>query len=466
MSDRAQTREDGFDRLALLVVLVLAVVAASLVVLARPRPPSMVGVSPPDGARDVGWRTQVVVTFSRPIDNALGRGGLRLEPAADGFVSAAGRRAAFTPRFGLRADTEYAIVLDETLRDRGGQPVAQGVAGRFRTRALGMVLLALDGGLVRVRPGAAPETVAGPGVGAFAVSAEGAIAHVRTPDGTLVILPPGPGSARRLSLPARLDVHELAWSPDGHALVLLGLVQGEPGVGALYVARLDRDVGRVARLTSGGGPLDVGTPLLTEILKKSLIEVVYRRDSFAFTPDGRAVIARDRNWDLAVFDLEGERQQSVGAYLGVGNTSPFGDALVMIDVEPSDGALRRQVLLLQSDGASRILSDPERDSREPSFAHQSRRVVFTSAPPVGPPGERRFAVEVVDAAAGTHRRLTDPPDGQSDSQPRWAPDDSRIMFRRAPLDAPLDRGRMWTVSPEGGAPTPVAPEAIDGRFSP
>ncbi len=456
-----------FDFVALALVLALATAGAALVLFLEPRPLAVVEVSPRDGAHGVSWRAQVSVTFSRPLAETLDRGSLSVTPDTDGFVSAAGRRAAFTPRAGFRADTSYEVTLSSGLRDRAGRSAVPGVISRFRTQPLGLVLRAQDQGLLRLpRLGSAPEPLAVPRIGPFAVNGEGVAAYVRSGEANLLLESPGGGDPiRRIPLPAGVDVRELEWSPTGGVLAFLAAMPGAAVPGPVYVLRLEGIRASIDRLSGGGGTIDVGSPLLVESLKKSLIEVVYRRESFALTPDGQSVIARDAGWDFAVFGLDGTRRSTLGPYLAVGNTSPRGDAVAVVDVNPADPLLRRQVLVHGREGDARPLSDPRRDSHSPRFANRSDRVVFVTGAPEGPPDSRRFGLELADVPTGIRRPLAGPPEGESDEEPMWSPEDSWILFRRAPVGQPA-RGRLWIVSPGGGAAVRLPVEAMQGRWSP
>jgi hypothetical protein len=293
------------------------------------------------------------------------------------------------------------------------------------------------------------------------VSEAGGLAYAA--DGTLVIEVADGGPARRAGLPAGLAVRELEWAPGGRALVFLGAV-GD-GLERPYVVRLDAAAPVPEPLGPGPGALDPTSALVIEVLKKALVEIVYRRDSFALTPDGRAAIVRDQTWDFALVDLDGTRRASLGPYLAVGNASPRGDALAVVDVNPADPALRRQVLVHGREGKAALVSSPERDSHSPRFAHQDDRLVFASGEATGLPPTRRFALEVADRAASGRRRLTEPPAGESDEAPRWSPDDAWILFRRGPVGAP-ERSRVWIVAAEGGPPHALEPPAIDARWAP
>jgi hypothetical protein len=450
-----------FELIAGLVLLGLAGATAAVVVFGQTRPLAVVAVEPADGAREIAPRTQLRVTFTRPLDEASTRTAVTLSPPTSGLVSAAGRRLAFTPRHGLRGGTEYTLTILPSLRDQTGRALAGPVVTRFRTRPLGLVLRITDGTLVQMGlDDGRTARLAGPGVAAFAVGPAGTLAYVDSGPGQLVLSVRS--GERRIALPAGVQARDLEWAPSERALLFLAAV--DDGAGAPYLVRADD--GTVAPFGPRPGPIDPGSPLVVEALKKSLVEIVYRRESFALTPDGRAAIVRDQNWDFAVIAFDGTRRSTLGPVLAVGDVAPGGDALTVVDLDPSDAALRRQVLVVWTAGRRVALSAAGQDSHSPRFAHAGDRVVFVTARPEGPPAGRRFALEVVDVASGRRRPLTAPPTGMTDGAPRWAPDDSWISFVRAPIGADREQGRVWLVPAEGGEARALAVAATDARWLP
>jgi hypothetical protein len=446
-----------FDVTSGLVLLGLAGATAAIVTLGQTRPLTVVATEPADGARKVAVRTQLRVTFSRPLDEASTRTAVTLSPPTVGLVSAAGRRLAFTPRHILRAGTEYTLTILPSLRDQTGRALAGPVVTRFRTRPLGLVARTTDGVLVQMglddgRTG----HLAGPGVDAFAVGPAGTIAYVIPGAGQLVL------SERRIGLPAGVKARDLEWAPGERALLFLAVADDEKGVP--YLVRPED--GTITPFGPRPGPIDPGSALVVEALKKSLVEIVYRRESFALTPDGRAAVVRDQNWDFAVIAFDGTRMSTLGPVLAVGDFAPGGDALTVVDVDPADAALRRQVFVYGTGGSRVALSAADHDSHTPRFSHAGDRVVFVSGRPEGLPSRRRFALEVVDVTSGRRRRLTSPPAGMSDGAPRWAPDDSWVSFVRAPIGTDRERGRVWLVPAEGGDARPLAIAATDARWLP
>jgi hypothetical protein len=453
-----------FVALAAGTVVALAALAAALVLLSRPAPLRVVATEPAEGAA-VPARSRVVVTFSRPVDEAWAETALLVSPEVDGFVSAGGRRLAFTPRGGFRPDTEYTVTIGSQVRDRGGRTLAAPVTIRFRTRGASLVVRAAGGRLTRLPVAAdgaqgAPEVVVPAGAGAFDVGPGGEVAYVAPGGDALVVRPPGQRDpARQVPLPRGVAVRQVAVAPTGRALLFLG-AEGS-GVGRPYLARLEGGGRPVSPF--GPDPAPLGEAQIIEKLKRSLVEIVYGRETFAFAPDGRSVVLRDRTFDFALFALDGARRTAIGPYLAVGNLSPT--LIALVDVDPSDGLLRRRVLTLGRGGAAQTLSDPARDSAEPRIAHRGDRVAFSSAGPEGPPPARPSRLEVVTLVDGVRRPLTQPPGGWRDTEPRWSPDDAWIAFRREPLGEP-ERGQVWFVPAGGGEARLLSVPAVEARWSP
>jgi hypothetical protein len=455
-----------FEILAASAALTLAAAIAAVIAFGAPRPLALVEAHPPDGATGVSVMTQVRLSFNRPLDEASAREALSVDPQADGFVSAAGRRIAFTPRSGFRLDTDYSVAVNGRLRDRAGRPLEIPATVRFRTRGQALIVRGPDGRLSLVpfsvgEVAGAPEPVAPESSGPFAVGPAGEVAYVPSNDRALVVTPAAGGAAQRIALPRGVAVRDVAFAPSGGALVFLGA--DERGVGAPYLVRLDQRNPAVEPF--GPRPGGLAEMQIVEKLKRSLIQVVYQRETFALTPDGRGAIIRDENWDYAVYGFDGSRRGTFGAFLAVGNASPGGAFVAFVDVDPADGLLRRQILAYEKTGRLRSLSSRDRDSHSPRFAHRNERIVFATGEPTGPPGARPFALEIINLADGTSRRLTEPPSGESDVEPLWAPDDAWIGFRRVRVHAP-ERCELWIVSPDGGPARRLPFAAVDARWVP
>jgi Bacterial Ig-like domain len=442
------------------VILTLGGAIAAVILLAVPRPLAVVEVSPAAGATDVAPTAQIVVTFSRPLDEATTAAAITIAPPVAGFTSVAGRRLAFTPRASFSAGTTYAVTVGDGLRDRGGRTLTRPLLITFRTRAAALVARTRSG-LMRISVGAGVVSLVERPVTAFAVSDAGTLAYVDPRERRLVIERPRQPPLH-VAVPPELDVRDLEWA-GARALLFLG-ARADDG-GRAFIVRLDAPAPAVEPFGDGGASARLAGPLVMEILKRSLVEVVYRRDSYAITPDRRSVIVRDRNWDFALVDLDGGRRGTIGPFLAVGNASPRGDALAVVDVDPGDPALRRRLLRYGRDGSVRPLSPPEADTHSPRFAHAAELIAVATAPAVGRPADRPFALALIDPASGARRPLTAPPPGIADDEPRWSADDAWIAFRRTTIENP-GSARVWIVPVAGGEPRAVEPQTDAVRWMP
>ena len=164
-------------------------------------------------------------------------------------------------------------------------------------------------------------------------------------------------------------------------------------------------------------------------------------------------------------------------------------------------ALRRCVVVLvvvalahpamaQDDDPTRLLRQPTVSQNHIVFAHAGelwrvghnggdaeRLTSFpgvASHPRLSPDGERvafsgqyngQTDVYVVPVEGGTPERLTWHPG--TDEVQGWAPDGERVLFTSGRDSAPAAYDRFWTVSLEGGKPSPLAiPRADVGRYGP
>jgi Big-like domain-containing protein len=461
----------SFQTLALVTLLALAGATAGLVILGKPRPLGVVAANPRSGTTEVPLTTQLTITFSRPVDEASVRTALSVTPSTEGLVSAAGRRVAFTPTGGLRADTEYTLTVRATVADRTGHPLPASAEVRFRTRGQRIVVRTHDGRLVRASLTGATEPLAGHGVGEFAISAAGDLAYVLPAEGALIVRPAGPGPARRIGLPMKpaafgtggtaVEIRELKWAPDGRALGFLGAT-GD-GTSLVYLTRLTEASPTPEALTQHPDVAPHSARPIPSALQTVLADIVYGRDTFAFTPDARGAIVRERNWEYVVQGFDGQQRGVFGPFLAVGNSSPRGRMVAFVDLDPADRRHRR-VVAYEREGRLRAVSSPDRDSYAPRFAHARARVAFLVSLNDGAL-RPRYAVETADLDKGLQHQLTSPGPDQSDESPRWSPDDAWISFRRVPLGAP-DRAEVWLVPSEAG-PARRAPVAgVDARWSP
>jgi Big-like domain-containing protein/WD40 repeat protein len=439
-------------------VALAALVAVALLVGER-RPLRMVEIGPAAGATDVPVTAQVIATFSRPLHRSLPPDAMVLAPAVDGLLSASGRRVAFTPRRPLRADTRYAVTVDGRIRDAGGRALGGPVVSTFSTRPLALLARAGERGLVRVTLAGGRVDVVRGAVGAFAAAPSGAIASIDLRRHVLAVRRPRSAPVD-LPIPDGLAVDAIEWTPAEDAVLFLGARRGEPG--RPFVVRLDR-APSIRRLGDAdeGGPLPGS--LVIERLKRSLIEVVYGQDSYAVTRG--AAIVRDRAWDFALVDLDGRRRATLGSFLAVGDAAPRGDAVLVVDVDPADPALRRQVAVYGRDGQRRALSAPDMDTHAPRFSHAGDQVVAVTAAADGPPPRRRYGLVVIQTGAADRRIVTAPPENMADGDPRWSPDDAWLVFRRTPLDA-SGSPEVWVVPAAGGEPRRLAADLDAARWVP
>jgi hypothetical protein len=466
--------------LAAAIVIGLPLLSAALIVMVNPRSLTIVAIEPVEGAHDVASTAKILLTFSRPVDETSVGSAVRVEPATSGFVSAAGRRVVFAPAAALRGGTDYRVTVGTGLRDRSGRALSEPIVIRFRTRDLALVARTADGRLlvatvIGSEPKLALEPLAGPAVGDFALSGSGDLAYVDLTDGRLVVQAPGSVPPLRLPLPTSgaspfgsarraIDVQELAWAP---GRTMLGFVASRrDGLVLPYLVDLRQAAAPVEPFGLAADQIALNSSADVAASKKSLLDGVYRRETFAFTPDGGGIIARDRKWDFVVFGFDGRLRGTFGPFLAVGNISRRGERVAFVDVDPADRRLRRQVIAYERGGRVRPLSGAGRDSHSPRWAHWSDRIVYATAEGTGSPDHRRFALEMLDLASGAYRRLTEPAPGESDDDPQWSPDDAWIVFRRSRLE-PRKQDQVLIVRAEGPPARSVAlPGVVAARWSP
>lgn len=99
------------------------------------------------------------------------------------------------------------------------------------------------------------------------------------------------------------------------------------------------------------------------------------------------------------------------------------------------------------------------ESIEPSFSPDGEWIVFEVSKPGG--GKERFGALWKVRNDGTElTRLTGGEGAQwDDRQPNWSPRGDRIVFQRRPIGG--DLWGLYTISPEGGAATPILVSAFD-----
>jgi hypothetical protein len=100
--------------------------------------PTIVGISPPDGATGVPLNTPIAVRFNEPVDAIRAAAGVHLfsqgvEVATSAALSDGNRLVTLTPAAQLSPTTIYQITTSPDLTDIGGNPVAQTSSATFTT---------------------------------------------------------------------------------------------------------------------------------------------------------------------------------------------------------------------------------------------------------------------------------------------------------------------------------------------
>lgn len=122
--------------LLVIVLASLALPGARFVLLPSfSAPPAVVGVSPPDGAREVSPRTSIVIQFSVPMNPPAVERAVRLEPVIDVAHGWDADRTTLTltPTHALQAGTRYRVTITEAALSRYFRPIAQPFTWTFET---------------------------------------------------------------------------------------------------------------------------------------------------------------------------------------------------------------------------------------------------------------------------------------------------------------------------------------------
>lgn len=151
-----------------------------------------------------------------------------------------------------------------------------------------------------------------------------------------------------------------------------------------------------------------------------------------WSPDGtRVVFHRETGRDWPPFQrvLSPDPQFSLVRTGTFPHYSPDGSRITMND-SPL-GLARSSIVLMSADGASRetLLDDPEHSAVAPVWSGDGTRIAFGLGqffPTVQELGPARLAL--LDVASRTSTTLTS--DGENAAFPSWAPDGTRIVFRR------------------------------------
>jgi hypothetical protein len=98
--------------------------------------PQVVGLGPRSGARDVGGKEPVVVSFNMPMDQAAAQAALHVQPSTEGTFAWDGPTMIWTPKVGYQRGTTYTVELGTEARSPLFRPVAAPAQTTFRTAGL------------------------------------------------------------------------------------------------------------------------------------------------------------------------------------------------------------------------------------------------------------------------------------------------------------------------------------------
>jgi Tol biopolymer transport system component len=165
-------------------------------------------------------------------------------------------------------------------------------------------------------------------------------------------------------------------------------------------------------------------------------------------PNGRVAFHREDAGGLAQVwtanpDLTAAQQLTgSAASSGFPAWAPDGDQIAFdsdrTDPDPTDDVLVNDVYRMRADGSGVTkLTDSVGFSGDPAYSPDGALIVFdanrgvTSADPGWSSANPDLSVFVMDATDGhPTRRITTPPAGSSDSEPRFSPDGKKIVFAR------------------------------------
>ncbi len=128
------------QRVLLILSLVLTAVLGVLLVGQRAGwsldTPQVVGLGPRSGARDVGGKEPVVVSFNMPMDQGAAQAALQVQPPTEGEFAWDGTTMIWTPKVGYQRGTTYTVALGTGARTPLFRTVAAGAQTTFRTAGL------------------------------------------------------------------------------------------------------------------------------------------------------------------------------------------------------------------------------------------------------------------------------------------------------------------------------------------
>ena len=243
--------------------------------------------------------------------------------------------------------------------------------------------------------------LSGPGVGEFALSAQGGLAYQAGagPGGNALVIE-GPGGSAAVSLPQQGNIEDPAFSPNGRRIAMRFLNVGE----SQDIWIFDRDQGTLERLTEEGtvNAMPVWTPEGTRIAFHS------RRGS---EPP-------QLYWQPADGSGPAERLLATDFRTMPGSWSPDGQTLAFVG--DRNGSLDVGLLTL-GDSTPRWILETESNELQPQLSPNGLWLAYTS--------DRSGDEEVyVEATSGEGSRAQVSIDGGH--SPRWAPDGDVLYYAR------------------------------------
>ena len=111
----------------------------------------------------------------------------------------------------------------------------------------------------------------------------------------------------------------------------------------MYLARLTEATPTLEALSQPPDVAPRNAQPMPDALRDALTAIVYGRDTFAFTPDARGAIVRERNWEYIVEGFDGQPRGVFGPFLAVGNASRRGEMVAFVELDGGRGRPRRVV---------------------------------------------------------------------------------------------------------------------------
>jgi hypothetical protein len=479
---------NNFDRFILAIIGLFTFLILLLIALGDQTYLEILEVNPPPGSQDVPLNSQITILFNRPINAKSIENNFNLNPPVEGYYSAVGRRFAFTPKYSLASETTYTLTLQKAAKDSGGREMRKDFTLHFSTKKQYLAYLSIEDGetgqVYRIHPSSGEKwslTEPGEPVKAFDISPDGKILAyvVKTPDplqsDKLYLKNLESGKKQEISIlfnnlnssespdsteptgSKTLEISIPQFSPDArysHNLGRSNRTESPWGKGLLgfigmitqngsaqsnwevYLANLGEsfpqavkfEIGREINQAAASG-------LILEALIKAIVTIHLKQDSFRFSPDGNALVLRDKVGDFSLVTLTKDNITLLGPYLEVGNFNARGDQIAFVDVKPEDPELKGKILIHPSTGEIKEISDPSFDNMDPRFANRyPTKIVYAAGVKVSP-GVKMYHLELLDLESKNRRNLSALlPPGESalysDEHPVWSPDDQWIAFER------------------------------------